>query len=130
MLRLTGSPPRKAGTLGRRMATYGFVICQTCREHVFLGKWLRRDGQGFGFWHGTLCGPDERDSAVLGRKALRFLARHMNHDLVVGSDDGGRATVFLDSDEYVDADDVYDSVARRTNPRIGRPRSRCDSPAH
>ena len=99
------------------MATYGFIICQTCREHIFLGKWLRRgDDRGFGFWHGTLCGPNERDSADLGRKALRFLARHMNHDLVVGSDHGGRATVFLDSGEYVDADGVYDSVARENEP--------------
>lgn len=98
------------------MATYGFIICKTCREHIFLGKWLRRDDIGFGFWHGQLCGPDERDSKLLGRKALRFLARHMNHDLLTGTDDGGSATAILDSGEYVDADDIYDSIAREDKP--------------
>ena len=99
------------------MATYGFVICQTCREHIFLGKWLRRNGDvGLGFWHGELCGPNERDSALLGRKALRFLARHMDHDLLAGSDNGGRATAIVNSEEYLDADDTYDSVAREHDP--------------
>lgn len=97
------------------MSTYGFIFCRTCREYIFLGKWLRRD-HGIGFWHGLLCGPDEPDSKLLGRKALRFLARHLDHEVGAGSDDGGSATAILHSDEYVDADDVYDSIAREDKP--------------
>jgi hypothetical protein len=99
------------------MATYGFIVCKACREHIFLGKWVRREGYvGVGFWHGQLCEPDERDSKLLGRKALRFLARHMDHDILVGSDDGGAATDIVNSEEYVDADDIYDAIAREDEP--------------
>jgi hypothetical protein len=100
------------------MARYGFLICRDCREHIFLGKWLRTDEDvGLGFWHGTLCGADEPDSALLGRKVLRFVARHMDHELLAASDEGGRADHVLDSDEYISADEVYDSVAQASRPQ-------------
>ena len=106
----------KPDTLGGRMATYGYLVCKTCREFIFLGKWLHRaDDKGFGFWHGTLCGPDERDGASLGRKALRFIARHMDHDLMAASE-GRRADSINESVEYVCADDIYDAVAKQPDP--------------
>jgi hypothetical protein len=67
------------------------------------------------FWHGTLS-PNERDGPLLGRKVLRFVARHMDHDMVAMSDEGGRADAILESGEYVDADDVYDKVAAARDP--------------
>jgi hypothetical protein len=35
----------------------------------------------------------------------------MDHDVLVGSDDGGVATAIVNSEEYVDADDIYDGRA-------------------
>ena len=37
------------------MARYGFLYCATCKEEIFLGKWLQEADRGIGFWHGQLC---------------------------------------------------------------------------
>src|SRR5688572_7495696 len=64
------------------MSVSGHIICRTCKEELWLGKWLRAgDGTGFGFWVNHL--PYE----TLGLKALNFLARHTNHHVQVLSDD-------------------------------------------
>jgi len=98
------------------MARYGYLCCKECREYIFLGKWLRsEDDRGFGFWHGSLS-PEVRDGLLLGRKALRFVARHMDHDLLAMSDEGGRADSIWDTNQYVKADDVYDEVAAAPEP--------------
>ena len=74
----------------------GFLCCATCKEGV-LGKWLRDDDGGcVGFWHGPLCPAGIADSPALGRKVLRFLARHMDHDLLAASDEGGRADAIIE----------------------------------
>ena len=99
------------------MARYGYLFCQTCSEQIFLGKWLREGNVGFGFAHGTLGGSEGRDSPALGRKVLRFIARHMDHKLLSASDEGGLAEDLFESNEYVDADDVYDSVALDADPK-------------
>jgi hypothetical protein len=63
------------------MSVSAYIICRTCKEEFWLGKWLRTDdGTGFGFWVNQL--PYE----VLGLKALNFLARHTNHQVQVLSD--------------------------------------------
>jgi hypothetical protein len=62
------------------MAVLGHLICRTCKEQFCLGKWLRVDGVGFGFWRGTL------EYEQLGLKVLNFLARHTNHQVQVLSD--------------------------------------------
>ena len=99
------------------MARYGYLFCKTCSEYVFLGKWLREGNVGFGFWHGTLGAGEGRDSPALGRKALRFIARHMDHELASASDEGGLADEFFESDSYLDADGVYDAVALEADPK-------------
>ena len=95
------------------MARYGFLYCVPCKEEIFLGKWLRTEANvGIGFWHGLLCREGEADGAALGRKALRFLARHMDHELLVASDEGGKADALIETEEYRDVDDFYDAWAR------------------
>ena len=95
------------------MARYGSLYCVTCKEEVFLGKWLRNDDdEGVGFWHGKLCPEGVADAPALGRKVLRFIARHMDHDLLAGSDEGGRADAIMEG-EYRDVDDEYDELAKR-----------------
>ena len=70
------------------MAIYGKLICRTCKEEIFLGKWLRnKQEEGIGFWHGKLCKEGEADSHLLGKKALRFLAKHINHEIAIYTDD-------------------------------------------
>ena len=87
------------------MARYGYLICKTCNELIFLGKWLRtQKDEGIGFWHGTLCREDESDSHLLGRKALRFIA---------ASDEGGRFEEYADTFDPVDGDDRWDQIARK-----------------
>src|SRR5262245_6940548 len=85
---------------------HAHLVCRNCKELIFLGKWLRtEDNRGFGFWHGTLCPGEVADSLALGRKALRFIAAHMDHELMVIS-----RTALLDSlldDGYRDVDDEY-----------------------
>lgn len=96
------------------MARYGYLCCVTCKEEIFLGKWLRDDdGRGTGFWHGQLCPEGVADAPALGRKALRFIARHMDHDLIAASDEGGRADAVMEGAEYRGADNEYDALARR-----------------
>lgn len=63
------------------MAVLGHLICRTCKEQTCLGKWLRHeDDIGFGFWRGNT---EDRD---LGMKTLNFLAKHINHDVLILSD--------------------------------------------
>ena len=96
------------------MARYGYLYCVTRKEEIFLGKWLRDDdGRGIGSWHGQLCPEGVADSPALGRKVLRFIARHMNHDLLAASDEGGRADAIIESDGFRKADDEYDELAHR-----------------
>lgn len=95
------------------MARYGYLVCTVCKEEIFLGKWLRTNSdEGIGFWHGTLCKPGESDSLLLGRKVLRFVARHMDHELFAASDEGGRMDAINKSGGYADMDEKYDSLAR------------------
>ena len=92
------------------MSVHGHLFCKDCKERIFLGKWLRSDGLGFGFWHGSLCPEGVADSLALGRKALRFLARHLNHELIAGSDTGGLSDE-LSEQGYLVVDDEYDAMA-------------------
>jgi hypothetical protein len=63
------------------MAVLGHLLCRTCKERTCLGKWLRYESDvGFGFWRGGLT--DEQ----LGLKTLNFLARHVDHDILLLSD--------------------------------------------
>jgi hypothetical protein len=95
------------------LARYGHLYCVTCKEEIFLGKWLRDDDdQGIGFWHGQLCPEGIADAPALGRKVLRFIARHMDHDMLAASDEGGRADAIIEAGEYRDADNEYDERAR------------------
>lgn len=96
------------------MSVYGYLCCVTCKEEIFLGKWLHEGDRGVGFWHGQLCPEDLSDAAALGRKALRFIARHMDHDLIAASD-GGRADALFESGDYRDADDEYDKLAQQAD---------------
>ncbi len=62
------------------MSVSAHIFCRTCKEQLWLGKWLRdRDG-GFGFWINQL--PYE----TLGLRVLNFLARHTNHEVQILSD--------------------------------------------
>jgi hypothetical protein len=96
------------------LARYGYLYCVTCKEEIFLGKWLRECDRGIGFWHGELCPEGVADAPALGRKVLRFIARHMDHDLVAASE-GGRADAIIETGEYRDADDEYDELAQRAD---------------
>ena len=57
----------------------------------------------------------DRGLAGLGRKVLRFLARHMDHDLLAASDEGGRADAIIEAGDYRDADGEYDEGAMRAD---------------
>jgi hypothetical protein len=93
------------------MGVYGHLFCKECKEFIFLGKWLRTGHDfGLGFWHGKLCGEHGADSLALGRKALRFIARHMNHQLTAASDTGGLAENLF-GEGYLNVDDEYDAFA-------------------
>jgi hypothetical protein len=92
------------------MGVYGHLFCKTCKEQIFLGKWLREDGLGFGFWHGMLCRDAGADSLALGRKALRFIARHLNHEVIAGSDTGGLSEELFE-EGYLCVDEEYDAIA-------------------
>lgn len=73
------------------MSFLGHILCRSCKLKLSLGK-LRRDeaGRPTGFRFAGLS------EAELGMAALRFLAEHVKHDLIVAGDDR-----------------VYDSVALR-----------------
>jgi hypothetical protein len=97
------------------MATYAHIYCKTCKEEIFLGKWVRSDDdRGVGFWLGDLDPEGKINAAPLGRKVLRFLATHINHEVVVASDDGGLADSLDESGEYRNMDDEYEAEATDT----------------
>jgi hypothetical protein len=96
------------------MALYGFLCCATCKEVIFLGKWLHEGDRGVGFWHEQLCPERLSDAPTLGRKALRFIARHMDHDLIAASE-GGRADAIIEAGEYRDVDGEYDGLAQKAD---------------
>ena len=49
--------------------------------NIWLGKWISEDSYGqLGFWHRPLCG-EEVNSKALGELALRFIAKHLDHDI-------------------------------------------------
>jgi hypothetical protein len=62
------------------MAVLGHLICCTCKQQTCIGKWLRKDARGFGFWRGGVSYEE------LGLKVLNFLAQHTNHDVRMLSD--------------------------------------------
>jgi hypothetical protein len=84
------------------MSVDAHIICRTCKERLWLGKWLRaEDHVGFGFWINQM--PYE----VLGLKALNFLARHTNHDIRVLSDGELDKLTWTESlDEYKNVIDL------------------------
>ncbi|MEN6493135.1 MAG: hypothetical protein ABFD16_02480, partial [Thermoguttaceae bacterium] len=85
----------------------GFLACQDCREIISLGKWLHdENGEGIGFSHDKLGQEEKANSPRLGDKALKFLARHLDHQLLAGSDGGGLIDKRLRS-EYRDVDEEY-----------------------
>jgi hypothetical protein len=95
------------------MSVYGYLYCRTCHVQIWLGKWLREtDNRGFGFWHRGLCAEDASDSPALGRKALRFLARHMNHELAAAAE-GELSNMIEGSADYRSVDDEYDEWAQQ-----------------
>lgn len=74
---------------------------------MFLGKWVvDENDQGLGFWHGQLCPDGQMNAPRLGAAALRFLAKHTNHDVFVGSDYGGLVTDDVTA-IFRDVDDEY-----------------------
>lgn len=55
------------------MSIDGHMLCEECKEWIFLGKWLRDDDdEGTGFWLSGLS------DAELGMKITRFTAKHIN----------------------------------------------------
>ena len=63
------------------MAVLGHLVCVRCKETLCTGKWLRSEkDEGFGFWRGGLTQEQS------GTKIMHFLARHMNHDILILSD--------------------------------------------
>ena|SRR5437868_6671976 len=64
------------------MSVSGHLICRDCKQKMWLGKWLvTADGMKLGFGR---CGVlDEH----LGLGVLNFLARHVNHDVLIISDE-------------------------------------------
>jgi|GEM_PF-6264342 len=84
------------------MAILGHLLCRTCKVQTCLGKWLRHeeDDLGFGFWRGGLT--DEQ----LGLRTLNFLARHVNHDILLLSDGEYDQRSFTEPfDEYLSVED-------------------------
>ncbi len=95
------------------MARYGHLICKTCNEEIFLGKWLQENNEGVGFWHGELCQEGEADSHLLGKKVLRFIAKHMDHELVAASDEGGVYDSYVEYYYPEDVDETWDDIAKK-----------------
>jgi hypothetical protein len=63
------------------------------------GKWLRSENdQGFGFWRGGLSKEQS------GIKIMHFLARHMNHEILVLTE------IQNCHEQYVDYRDVEDEL--------------------
>ena len=63
------------------LSTYGYIFCPKCLQYIWLGKWISEDSYGqLGFWHRPLCG-EEVNSKALGELALRFIAKHLDHDI-------------------------------------------------
>ena len=95
------------------MAQYGHIIWKTCNEEILLGKWLcNENNEGIGFWHGELCKEGESDSHLLGKKVLRFIAKHMNHELLSASDEGGLYDEYVDQNNPIDNDDYWDEITK------------------
>lgn len=58
-----------------------YLLCDRCKERLCVGKWLRSNAnEGFGFWRGGLTNEQS------GTKVMHFLARHMNHEILVETD--------------------------------------------
>lgn len=99
----------------------GFLACQDCREIISLGKWLHdENGDGIGFRDDRRCREGDDNSPRLGEKALKFIARHMDHQLLAGSDAGGLIDQRL-RDWYRDVDEEYEEKYERHE---GRPATR------
>jgi hypothetical protein len=83
------------------MAILSDLLCRTCKERTCLGKWLRYENDvGFGFWRGGLS--DEQ----LGLRTLNFLARHVNHDiLLLSGPEYDRRSFAEPFDEYANVED-------------------------
>ena len=64
------------------MAYRGHILCRDCKQRLLLGKPLRySDGRPSTLWLATA--PEEGE---LGKAALRFMAHHLNHDVIVAGD--------------------------------------------
>lgn len=63
------------------MSFQGHLVCHTCKLKLSLGKLIRdEDGKQTGFGHGKFTDNE------LGRVAIAFLAKHINHNLVAIGD--------------------------------------------
>jgi hypothetical protein len=90
------------------MAILGYLICVNCKERMCAGKWLRSNNrEGFGFWRGGLSNEQS------GTKVMHFLARHMNHQILVLTE------IFDRPEEYADYRDVEGELDG-INPDINR----------
>ena len=64
------------------MAVMGYLVCKQCKEYTCLGKWLRQENNvGVGFWRGN------ENYDKLGYKTLNFLAKHVDHEILILSSD-------------------------------------------
>ena len=83
------------------MAVLGHLVCVQCKEIMCVGKWLRSEkDEGFGFWRGGLTKEQS------GTKTMHFLARHMNHKILVLTDFDQR----YDREEYRDVEGELDGI--------------------
>ena len=84
------------------MSVAGHLLCKRCGEWITLGRWVH-DEESVGQ---TFMIPTASE-AELGTKALRFLARHLHHGILVAPDDVVFDMADLDHFDMVDSRYLY-----------------------
>lgn len=87
------------------MSYFAYMICETCKEMIFVGK-LRHDAECSRAW---LSHPDLPQDA-LSQKLQSFAAQHLIHGVRILTDDA----LFSNSEvlEYSATDDRYGDMSR------------------
>lgn len=95
------------------MSTYGYLSCNDCRQSLWLGKALHRDGRPECFHRGGEGDPPHWQREQLNQVLWKFLADHtghridvrLEHEMSVNAWDyqeiGGDSTEDIDADTYL-----------------------------
>ena len=65
------------------MSIYGYLLCHTCRESMWLGKAIQESNRVLYFHVGQPDDPSNWQRAVLNQALWKFVADHSSHRIVV-----------------------------------------------